>query len=164
MRAWPVARSIFEAPLVYVREANERTTGWITRRHQRCLKLKMKFSCFAAARAACVSTWLGERPPREAWRRGLTRALCARAACLSRKHLVWYGYWFGSLHHHGSPNQVLTHAARAAAKQLNKVPFQAPLVAARGAREGLWLEQSSWLHEPNETNMNTCLTLSDPHS
>ena len=39
-----------------------------------------------------------------------------------------------------SPNQVLTHAARAAAKQLNKVPFQAPLVAARGAREGLWLE------------------------
>ena len=37
-----------------------------------------------------------------------------------------------------SPNQVLTHAARAAAKQLN---FQPPLVAARGAREGLWLEQ-----------------------
>ena len=34
-----------------------------------------------------------------------------------------------------SPNQVLTHAARAAA------PFQPPLVAARGAREGLWLEQ-----------------------
>ena len=33
-----------------------------------------------------------------------------------------------------SPYQVLTHAARAAAKQL-------PLVAARGAREGLWLEQ-----------------------
>ena len=32
-----------------------------------------------------------------------------------------------------SPNQVLTHAARAAAK-----PFQPPLVA---AREGLWLEQ-----------------------
>ena len=36
---------------------------------------------------------------------------------------------------------MLTHAARAAAKQLNKVPFQAPPVAARGAREGLWLEQ-----------------------
>ena len=36
-----------------------------------------------------------------------------------------------------SPNQVLTHAARAAAK----VAFQPPLVAARGAREGLWLEQ-----------------------
>ena len=36
-----------------------------------------------------------------------------------------------------SPNQVLTHAARAAAKQLNKVPFQAPLVAARGARRAL---------------------------
>ena len=35
-----------------------------------------------------------------------------------------------------SPNQVLTHAARAAAKQ-------APLEAARGAREGLWLEQTS---------------------
>ena len=35
-----------------------------------------------------------------------------------------------------SPNQVLMHAARAAAKQLNK-PFQAPLVAARAAREGL---------------------------
>ena len=31
----------------------------------------------------------------------------------------------------GSPNHVLTHAARAAAS----------LVAARGAREGLWLEQ-----------------------
>ena len=45
--------------------------------------------------------------------------------------------------HWRSPNQVLTHAARAAAKQLNKapeVPFQAPLVAARGAREGLWSE------------------------
>ena len=41
-----------------------------------------------------------------------------------------------------SPNQVLTHAARAAAKQLNKPPFQPPLVAVRGAREreGLWLE------------------------
>ena len=55
---------------------------------------------------------------------------------------------------------MLTHAARAAAKQLNKakvpfqaplaaakqlnkVHFQAPLVAARGAREGLWLEQLS---------------------
>ena len=38
-----------------------------------------------------------------------------------------------------SPNQVLTPAARAAAKQLN---FQPPLVAARGARElRLWLEQ-----------------------
>ena len=35
-----------------------------------------------------------------------------------------------------SPNQVLTHAARAAAKQ-------PPLVAARGAREGLWLEQQA---------------------
>ena len=34
---------------------------------------------------------------------------------------------------------MLTHAARAAAKQ----PFQAPLVAARGAREGL----STWLGE-----------------
>ena len=32
MRAWPVARSIFDAPLVlpYVREANEGTTSWIT--------------------------------------------------------------------------------------------------------------------------------------
>ena len=40
-----------------------------------------------------------------------------------------------------SPNQVLTHAARAAAKQ----PFQAPLMVA--AREGLWLEQSTWLGE-----------------
>ena len=50
-----------------------------------------------------------------------------------------------------SPNQVLTHAraARAAALQLNKVPFQAPLVplvAARGAREGLWLEQRAAGH------------------
>ena len=61
-----------------------------------------------------------------------------------------------------SPNQVLTHAARAAAKHLwwlqstsgCKAPLaakhlwlqstsgcKAPLVAARGAREGLWLEQ-----------------------
>ena len=63
-----------------------------------------------------------------------------------------------------SPNQMLTHAARAAASQLNKPlrgrarrarralvratrgckaakNFQPPLVAARGAREGLWLEQ-----------------------
>ena len=43
-----------------------------------------------------------------------------------------------------SPNQVLTqlstHAARAAEKLLNKLLFQAPLVAARGARVGLWLE------------------------
>ena len=39
-----------------------------------------------------------------------------------------------------SPNQVLTHAARAAAKQL-------PLVAARGAREGLWLEQPCGLSD-----------------
>ena len=47
-------------------------------------------------------------------------------------------------HVHLTSNQVLTHAARAAAKQLNKkkAAFQAPLVAARaGAREGLWLEQ-----------------------
>ena len=42
---------------------------------------------------------------------------------------------------HPSPNQVLTHAARAAAKQLKRPP----LVAARGAREGLWLEQLSSL-------------------
>ena len=40
---------------------------------------------------------------------------------------------------------MLTHAARAAAKQLNKA-FQAPPVAARGAREGLWLEQLSDPH------------------
>ena len=33
-----------------------------------------------------------------------------------------------------SPNQVLTHAARAGAKQLNKPPRSS-------AREGLWLEQ-----------------------
>ena len=45
----------------------------------------------------------------------------------------------------GSPNQVLTHAARAAASQLN----QAPLVAARGAREGLWLEQRVGYHHDN---------------
>ena len=30
MRAWPVARSIFDAPYVNVREANERTTSWIS--------------------------------------------------------------------------------------------------------------------------------------
>ena len=48
--------------------------------------------------------------------------------------ILLYGTW-----ERGSPNQVLTHAARAAAKQLNKPP----LVAARGAREGLWLEQGA---------------------
>ena len=41
---------------------------------------------------------------------------------------------FDSLIIFPSPNQVLTHAARAAAKP--------PLVAARGAREGLWLEKN----------------------
>ena len=35
MRAWPVARSIFDAPF-YVREANERTTGWITGAPEGC--------------------------------------------------------------------------------------------------------------------------------
>ena len=40
-----------------------------------------------------------------------------------------------------SPNQVLTHAARAAAKQLNKVPFQAPPGA---ARVGVWVLR--WTH------------------
>ena len=38
-----------------------------------------------------------------------------------------------------SPNQVLTHAARVAAKHLQS-GCKAPLVAARCAREGLWLE------------------------
>ena len=45
---------------------------------------------------------------------------------------------------HLTTNQVPTHAARAAASQLNKVPFQAPPVAARGARDGLWSEQHLW--------------------
>ena len=35
---------------------------------------------------------------------------------------------------------MLTHAGRAAASQLNKVPFQAPLVA---ARKGLWSKTQS---------------------
>ena len=40
MRAWPVARSIFDAPLApfdapYVREANEGTTSWISARRPR---------------------------------------------------------------------------------------------------------------------------------
>ena len=44
-----------------------------------------------------------------------------------------------------SPNQVLTHAARAAAKQLNKPPFQPPLVAARGAaRARRALVRATW--------------------
>ena len=43
--------------------------------------------------------------------------------------------WLGK----GLPNQVLTHGARAAAKQLN---FSATSGGrAHGAREGLWLEQ-----------------------
>ena len=52
---------------------------------------------------------------------------------------------------------MLTHAARAAAEQ-------PPLVAARGAREGLWLEQKS--NEKFKAKiLKHCLTLSDhPHS
>ena len=57
MRAWPVARSIFDAPLVreapYVREANERTTGWITLRTARAKSSgqkskKSQFNCECA--------------------------------------------------------------------------------------------------------------------
>ena len=46
----------------------------------------------------------------------------------------------GAQHVKGSPNQVLTLAARAAASQLNAFSGTAPPVAARGAREGLWSE------------------------
>ena len=52
------------------------------------------------------------------------------------------------LHH--SPNQVLTHAARAAARQ----PFQPPLVAARGACEGLWLEQIDSMNRGRASPVN----------
>ena len=51
-----------------------------------------------------------------------------------------------------SPNQVLTHAARAAAKQRLQsaaAKQRPPLVAARGAREGLWLEQQSDYNLPD---------------
>ena len=44
MRAWPVARSIFDAPLV--REANERTTSWISpvgRPRARAVRAKCSF-------------------------------------------------------------------------------------------------------------------------
>ena len=41
----------------------------------------------------------------------------------------------------GSPNQVLTHAARAAAKR----PLCGHSVAARGAREGPWSGQGDGL-------------------
>ena len=54
---------------------------------------------------------------------GYARMVTARAACVS----TWFGeYWLSP-----SPNQVLTHAARAAAKP--------PLMVA--ALERLWLEQ-----------------------
>ena len=61
MRAWPVARSIFDAPLVreapYVREANERTTGWITLRTARAKSSgqKSKKSQFNCERAPPVT-------------------------------------------------------------------------------------------------------------
>ena len=51
MRAWPVARSIFDAPLG---EKSERADSKLDKR---CLKSSL-FSCFAAARAACIR--LGE--------------------------------------------------------------------------------------------------------
>ena len=44
MRAWPVARSIFDAPLV--REANEGTTSWIRARRVR--------SCFNVLPCALI--------------------------------------------------------------------------------------------------------------
>ena len=97
MRAWPVARSIFDAP--YVREANERTTSWINN------KLDKLRSEFLAART-CASCWLdnlddclGSRLP-VPW-------LCYPTCC----SLVRSDAPKGA----SSPNQVLTHAARAAA-------------------------------------------------
>ena len=53
MRAWPVARSIFDAP--YVREANERTTSWITKQLNKWL-----FSHSVAARGAREGPWSGQ--------------------------------------------------------------------------------------------------------
>ena len=50
MRAWPVARSIFDAPLgekSYVREANERTTSWINQRSD--VYYSLKFTIFGVS-------------------------------------------------------------------------------------------------------------------
>ena len=44
MRAWPVARSIFDAPLG-VREVNERTTGWIMGRQLCCRAARNVRTC-----------------------------------------------------------------------------------------------------------------------
>ena len=76
------------------------------------LRARPQSGCSAAARVACVC-------------QASKTAFCSHCARPTGE---------------ASPNQVLTLAARAAASQLNKVPFQAPPVAARGAREGLWSE------------------------
>ena len=55
-----------------------------------------------------------------------------------------------------STNQVLAHAARATALQLNKAPMVA--VAARGMREGLWSE----LMWPLDSSLRFTITPGDP--
>ena len=54
MRAWPVARSIFDAPFdaPYVREANKRTTGWINRRETGTRREKPRSPARPVARRA----------------------------------------------------------------------------------------------------------------
>ena len=47
MRAWPVARNIFDAP--YVREANERTIGWISMTRM-CARLEIRTGRLAHTR------------------------------------------------------------------------------------------------------------------
>ena len=61
------------------------------------------------------------------------RCLRSSRARIVRKHLL------------SSPNQVLTHTARAAAKQLNKWPFQ-PL-SGRARRAQMALVRATWLGE-----------------
>ena len=86
-----------------------------------CHQKFIQINCKAATRAACISTcWPGEQVNR-------TSSDSTHSSLTTNR----------SSPNHLALNQALTHAA---AKQLNQVPFQAPLVAARGAREGLWSE------------------------
>ena len=136
------------------REANERTTGWITREGlwlEQGSKVIPRYnltSCGSRC-ARALATRYSEFHPRAHMETKRERERERERAdhhspCWKLPDFVWphaareaRGAAAKLPPHRGQPNQVLTHAARAAAEQLNK-PFQPPLVA---AREGLWLEQ-----------------------
>ena len=77
--------------------------------------LQLPFSCFAAARTACVSTWLGElcTETPACWNIRIHIPVIALFQSPSRARSLWPG-----INSCSSPNQVLKHAARAAASRL----------------------------------------------